>query len=180
MKRVFILLMAAGLAVSTVHAQKIYSTKTGKITFFSKAPLEDIQAKNSEVESKLAPTNGQVVFTLLMKGFQFENQLMEDHFNEHYLESSKFPKSEFKGMITNIIDINFAKDGTYPAKVKGSLTIHGVTKEVETDGTIDVKAGKVVARSKFNVRLKDYNIGGTHIGTKIAENISVDVNCQYE
>jgi polyisoprenoid-binding protein YceI len=180
MKRLFVLFIAAGLTVSTVQAQKIYSTKTGKITFFSKAPLEDIQAKNSEVESKLAPSNGQVVFTLLMKGFQFENQLMEDHFNEHYLESSKYPKSEFKGMVTNIKDINFAKDGSYPAKVKGSLTIHGVTKEIETDGTVDVKGGKVTARSKFNIRLKDYNIGGTHIGTKIAETIAVDVNCQYE
>jgi polyisoprenoid-binding protein YceI len=180
MKRVLTIVAAVAISVTSLNAQKIYSTKTGKISFYSKAPLEDIEAKTSEVESKLAPSNGQVIFTLLVKGFQFENQLMEDHFNENYLESTKYPKADFKGMVTNIKDINFAKDGSYPAKVKGNLTIHGVTKEVESDGTIDVKGGKVIARSKFNVKLKDFNIGGAHIGKKIAETISIDVNCQYE
>lgn len=179
MKRIFFLLMLAGFTTS-IQAQKIYSTKAGKISFFSDAPLEDIEAKNSEVESKLAPANGQVIFTLLVKGFQFENQLMEDHFNENYLESNKFPKSDFKGMITNIKEINFAKDGTYPAKVKGNLTIHGITKEVATDGTIEVKGGKVSSKSKFDIKLKDFNIGGAMIGKKIADNIVIKVDCQYE
>jgi polyisoprenoid-binding protein YceI len=180
MKKLFIILMALVLAGSTAQAQKIYSTKSGKISFFSNAPLEDITAKTTEVESKLAPSNGQVVFTLLVKGFQFENQLMEDHFNENYLESTKFPKSDFKGVITNIKEINFSKDGTYPANVKGALTIHGVTKEVTSNGTIEVKGGKVTAKSKFDVKLKDFNIGGAMVGKKIAENISITVDCQYE
>ena len=180
MKRIFILLVAAGLAATSLHAQKVYSTKNGKISFFSKAPLEDIEASTSEVESKLASSTGQVVFTLLIKGFQFENQLMEDHFNENYLESNKFPKSDFKGYITNVKDINFAKDGTYPAKVKGNLTIHGVTKEIESDGTVEVKGGKVTAKTKFPVKLKDHNIGGAMVGKKIAETIMVNVNCQYD
>jgi polyisoprenoid-binding protein YceI len=179
MKKLLIAALTLGL-ITTANAQKIYSTKTGNISFFSNAPLEDIEARNTEVESKLAPSNGQVVFTLLMKGFQFENQLMEDHFNENYVESSKFPKSDFKGYITNIKEINFSKDGSYPAKVKGSLTIHGITKEVETNGTVDVKGGKVTARTKFNVNLKDYGIGGALVGKKIAENIAITVNCQYE
>jgi polyisoprenoid-binding protein YceI len=166
--------------VATTNAQKLYSTKSGNISFESKAPLEDIEAKNSEVESKLLPSNGQVVFTLLMKGFQFENQLMEDHFNENYVESSKFPKADFKGFITNVNNVNFSKDGTYPAKVKGNLTIHGVTKEVLTDGTVIVKNGKATANSRFNIKLKDYGIGGGLIGKKIAETITIIVDCQYE
>jgi polyisoprenoid-binding protein YceI len=125
--KVFYVILCALLVTTTINAQKLYSTKTGKITFESKAPLEDIEAKNSEVESKLLSSNGQIVFSLLMKGFQFENQLMEDHFNENYVESTKYPKADFKGFITNIKDINFSKDGTYPAKIKGKLTIHGVT-----------------------------------------------------
>jgi hypothetical protein len=180
MKRVFILIAAIGFATTALQAQKIYSTKTGKISFFSDAPLEDIEAKNNEVESKLASSNGQVVFTLLMKGFQFENELMQEHFNENYVESSKYPKADFKGFITNIKDINFSKDGTYPAKVKGTLTIHGVSKDVATDGTVTVNGGKATARTKFNISLKDYNIGGALIGKKIADKIAITVDCQYE
>jgi hypothetical protein len=180
MKRLFILIAVIGLTSSALQAQKIYSTKTGKISFFSNAPLEDIEAKNSEVESKLSTSTGQIVFILLMKGFQFENQLMQEHFNENYVESSKYPKADFKGSITNIKDINFTKDGAYPASVTGMLTIHGVTKEVSSNGTITVSGGKVNAKSKFNVSLKDYNIGGSLIGKKIANQIEITVDCQYE
>lgn len=179
MKRIFLLIAAIGFAAS-VQAQKVFSTKNGKISFYSKAPLEDIEARNSEVESKLSSTSGQVVFMLLIKGFQFENQLMEEHFNENYMESNKYPKSDFKGYITNVSNIDFTKDGTYNAKVKGDLTIHGVTRPVETEGTLEVKGGKVVARTKFPVKLKDHNIGGAMVGKKIAETILVDVNCQYD
>lgn len=179
MKRIFILLAAIGFA-ATVQAQKVYSTKNGKISFYSKAPLEDIEARNSEVESKFASSSGQVVFNLLIKGFQFENQLMEDHFNENYMESNKHPKSTFKGYVTNVKEIDFSKDGSYTAKVKGELTIHGVTQSLETDGTIDVKGGRVTAKARFPVKLKDYSIGGSMVGTKIAETIVVDINCQYD
>ena len=180
MKRILFLIAALTIVGASAQAQKIYSTKTGKITFFSKAPLEDIEAKNNEVESKLAPSNGQVIFTLLIKDFKFPNALMQEHFNDNYMESNKFPKSEFRGYITNIKDINFSKDGSYPAKVKGKLTIHGVTKEIETNGTVDIKGDKVVARNKFNVKLQDYNITGMHIGKKIAETIVVTVDSEYQ
>jgi polyisoprenoid-binding protein YceI len=180
MKRILILITAVSLTLTSLQAQKIYSTKTGKISFFSDAPLEDIEAKNSEVESKLASATGQVVFTLLMKGFQFENQLMQEHFNENYVESSKYPKADFKGTITNIGDINFSKDGTYTAKVKGTLTIHGVSKDITSDGTITINGSKATARTKFNISLKDYNIGGALIGKKIADKIAITVDCQYE
>ena len=179
MKRALVLVLAIALTTG-IQAQKLFSTKTGKISFESKAPLEDIEASNNEVESKLLSSTGQVVFTLLMKSFQFKNQQMEDHFNENYLESSKYPKSDFKGFITNIKEIDFTKDGSYPAKVKGSLTIHGVTKDIEADGTLTIKNGKAIANSNFNIKLKDYNIGGTMIGKKIAENITVIIDCQYE
>lgn len=172
--------MASAIGITTLQAQKIYSTKSGKISFFSNAPLEDIEAKNNEVESKLASSNGQVVFMLLMKGFQFENELMQEHFNENYVESDKFPKADFKGFITNIKDINFSKDGKYPANVKGTLTLHGVSKEVVSDGVLEVRGGRTTARSKFNIRLKDFNIGGSLVGKKIAEVIAITVECQYE
>ena len=178
MKLIIILLVFATSAGST-QAQKIYSTKTGNISFFSNAPLQDIEAKTNQVESKLAST-GQIVFALLIKDFQFDNQKMEDDFNENYMESTKYPKAYFKGNITNISDVDFSKDGSYPAKVKGDLTIHGVTKEITGDGTIEVKGAKVVARSKFDIAVKDYNIGGALVGKKIANTIAITVNCEYE
>ena len=180
MRRILILITVFLVTAATVQAQKVYSTKTGKVSFFSDAPLEDIEAKNSEVESKLASSTGQLQFILLVKGFRFENELMEEHFNENYLESSKFPKSDFKGSITNIKEINFAKDGSYPARVKGNLTIHGITKELESIGTIEVRGGKVAAKSKFNISLKDFGIGGSMIGKKIADKIAITIDCQYE
>jgi polyisoprenoid-binding protein YceI len=176
---IVIVLVLISASLTRIDAQKIYSTKSGRISFFSSAPLQDIEAKTSEVESKLA-TNGQIVFTLLIKGFQFDNQKMEDDFNEDYMESSKYPKAYFKGNITNISDINFSKEGTYPATVKGELTIHGVTKEITANGTIEVKGAKVIATSKFNVAVRDYNIGGALIGKKIANTIAITVNCEYE
>ncbi len=174
-----IILLAFATWITNLNAQKIYSTKTGNISFFSNAPLQDIEAKTSEVESKLA-SNGQIVFTLLIKGFQFDNQKMEDDFNEDYMESSKYPKASFKGNITNINEVDFSKDGSYPVKVKGDLTIHGVTKPITADGTIEIKGSKAIARSKFDVAVKEHNIGGALIGKKIASTIAITINCEYE
>lgn len=180
--RNFVATIIAILVLSVgVQSQKIYSTKSGKITFQSIAPLEDIEAINSEVESKLSGTDGQIIFNLLVKGFHFDNDLMEDHFNENYAESSKFPKATFKGLITNIKDVNFAKDGIYPAVVKGKLTIHGVTRDVQSNGTITVKGGRPTAKSKFSIQVKDYNIAIPKlVGNKIAENVTILVDCQYQ
>jgi hypothetical protein len=179
MKKTFLIALAVLFIGSSLNAQKIYSTRTAKITFFSKAPLEDIEAKNSEVDSKLS-TDGQIVFKLLIKGFRFENALMEDHFNENYMESSKYPKSMFSGQITNLKFIDFNKDGSYPVKVKGKLTIRDINKDVEATGTIDIKDGKVSSKSNFSINLKDYGITGSNIGSKIAETINVQVDAQYQ
>ena len=180
MKKFILVMLVSVFCITKIYAQKIYSTKTGSITFFSETPLEDIEAKNNGVESKLATSNGQIVFLLLIKGFQFDNRLMQEHFNENYMESDKYPKSDFKGFITNIKAINFSKDGVYPANAKGKLTIHGVTKEIESKGTIEVKGGKVTVKSSFNIKLKDYSIGGSLVGDKVAESIKVNVECKYD
>ena len=145
------------LIFSGAYAQK-YSTKNGKISFFSQTPVETIEAHNNQVNSALDITNGDFVFKVLIKGFEFERALMQEHFNENYLESDKYPNSTFRGKITNIKDINFARDGKYSAVVEGDLTIHNVTKKVSVKGTIEVKAGEIQADAKFNVLLKDYDI----------------------
>jgi hypothetical protein len=173
----FILTITTG---TSIFSQKVFNTRTGRISFFSSAPLEDIDAKNNAVASQIFTANGQYNFEMNVKDFHFENDLMEEHFNESYLESDKYPKAYFKGIITNLRDINFSKDGVYNATVKGSLTIHGVTREVVQNGNIEIKGGRAICRSKFNIVLKDYNIGGTVVGKMISPNVEVTVNCQYD
>src|SRR5437764_825671 len=119
---------------------QFYYTKSARISFYSKAPLENIEALNKTAGCILNTKTGSIQFVVLIKGFEFPKALMQEHFNENYLESNKYPNGLFKGMITNNSEIDYGKPGTYPAKVKGELTIHGVTNEIETSGTISINA----------------------------------------
>ena len=170
------------VSLATVSfAQDKFYTKTGKIDFYSKAPLEDIEAKNKTVTAVVDSKSGAIQFQVQMKGFEFEKKMMQEHFNTNYVESSKYPKSEFKGTITNNSEINYTKDGSYTAKVKGKLTLHGVTKDVETTGTMKVSGGKVDAGSTFNILLSDYNIKiPAVVKDKVSNNVKIVVSCLLE
>jgi len=170
------------LTIATIsQAQDRYFTKSGKIEFFSKAPMEDIEAKNKTATAVLDTKTGAIQFSVQMKGFEFEKALMQEHFNENYVESDKYPKAEFKGTITNNSEINYAKAGTYTAKVKGKMTLHGVTKDVETTGTIKVGSGNLDATSTFNLQLSDYNIKIPNVvKDKISNNIKITVDTKLE
>jgi hypothetical protein len=160
-------------------AQK-YISKTGHIWFFSHTPVEDIEAHNHQVASTLNVSNGEIVFGMLIKGFEFKKALMQEHFNENYMESDKIPKASFKGKITNVSSVDFKKDGTYPAEVSGDLTVHGVTKSVTTKGSIEVKDGKITAKAKFIASPKDYDIKIPSVVEKsIAKEIEVNVDVIY-
>jgi polyisoprenoid-binding protein YceI len=117
---------------------------------------------------------------VLIKGFKFENQLMEDHFNENYMESTQFPKADFKGYIKNIKDVDLSKDGKYPISIEGTLTIHGVAQKVSTAGTLEVGQGKPTIIGEFSIKIKDYGIKGLYIGDKIANEAKIKVNCKYQ
>jgi len=173
--------IAAGLFLllsSSTYAQGKFYTKSGKISFFSSTPLEDIAATNKSVVCLLDTKTGDLQFVALMKGFEFKKALMQEHFNADYAESSKFPKSEFKGQITNYSEINYTTNGSYTAQVKGKLTIHGVTKDIETTGTVTVKDGKVTLSSSFNVLVADYQISIEKLyKDNIAKSIKVTVDC---
>jgi polyisoprenoid-binding protein YceI len=138
-------------------AQK-YITKTGHIRFYSDAALEKIEAHNRQVNSALDFATGGFVFRVLMKSFEFEKALMQEHFNENYVESDKYPNATFAGKVTNISEVNPAKDGIYEANTEGKLTLHGVTKEIRAKGTFEVKQGKIIGKAKFNLVVTDYNI----------------------
>lgn len=169
------------LALSTgASAQKVF-TKNGHISFFSKTKMEDIKADNNQVMSVLNTQSGELLFTVLMKSFHFEKALMEEHFNENYVESEKFPKSTFKGAVTDISKVNFAVDGTYPVNVSGDLTLHGVTQKVNAPGKITISAGKATGSAKFIIKLSDYKIEIPNlVKDNISNNMEITVQCVYD
>lgn len=167
------------LTQGQVNAQK-YVTKNGFIRFYSEAPMENIQADNRQVNAALDVATGEFVFKVLMKSFEFEKALMQEHFNENYVESDKFPNGTFVGKVTNIGEIDFLKEGTYEALVEGDLTIHGVTNKVSEKGTFTVMpGGKVQGKSKFFVKVADYQIKiPSTVVNNIAESIEVTVDLE--
>ncbi|MFM7079968.1 MAG: YceI family protein [Bacteroidota bacterium] len=177
----FFILSASMLFASNVFAQTKYFTRDGNISFFSKAAVEDIEAINRKVTCVVDPATGQMEFSMLIRAFEFEKELMKEHFNENYMESEKFPKSSFKGTIENASSVKWTVDGTYPVKVIGKMTIHGVTKDISASGNFTVKGGKIKGKSEFMVALADYGIKVEKAYTsKIAEkiNVTVDVNLE--
>ncbi|WP_187262972.1 YceI family protein [Pontibacter beigongshangensis] len=174
------LLTGPGLYLPLV-AQERYFTKTGHISFFSKAPLEDIVAHNREVVSLVDFKTGEMVFTVPMRAFQFRKSLMQQHFNENYIESDKYPKAYFRGKVNNIAAVNLAADNTYKVLVEGTLTIHGVAKPIRTEGTFQVKGGQVTGRSTFTVAPADYDITiPLLVREHIAKTIDITVDMLYK
>src|SRR5689334_2764556 len=130
-----ILILATVATSLFATAQTKYFTKNGRIFFNASSPLEKIEAINDKSTSVVDLSTGQIEVSVLMKAFLFERALMQEHFNENYVESDKFPKAVFKGTIADASSIDKSKDGTYPVKISGKLTLHGVTKDIETTGS---------------------------------------------
>jgi len=169
------------LQVDTLNAQTRYMDRAGKASFFSKAPLENIEAHNDQVLSLLDVEKGEVAVSMLMKGFQFEKALMQEHFNEKYIESDKFPKATFKGKIKDISKLDLTKDGNYVVDVVGEVTIHGETQPLETKVDFTVKGGQVNANSTFKLRVKDFKITiPTLVIKNIAEEVEVKISFNYQ
>jgi polyisoprenoid-binding protein YceI len=171
MKKIKLLVIILGVAATAGYGQK-FITKNGYIKFYSETPMEKIEAHNRQVNSALDITTGDFVFKVLIKSFEFEKALMQEHFNENYMESDKFPDATFTGKITNLSSIDFSKDGKYDAEIEGDLKIHGETKKVKEKGTFEVSGGKITGKSVFMVHLADYKI---KIPNTVVNNISEDV-----
>jgi len=174
-----IVLIALSLASVAVLPQK-YMTKNGYIGFYGHTPVEDIKADNNQVSGIIDVATNQIVFQVLMKSFRFDRSLMEEHFNENYVESDKFPKASFKGTVTEPAGVDLNKTGAYEVTVSGDMTIHGVTKPVTVKGTIEVLADAIKAISKFNILPEDYDISiPSVVREKIAKEMEVTVNMNY-
>ncbi|MCF8229264.1 MAG: YceI family protein [Bacteroidales bacterium] len=171
MKRIFSTLLISLILVGGAFAQR-FVTKTGHIKFYSDTPVETIEAHNRQVNSALDIESGDFVFKVLMRGFEFEKALMQEHFNENYVESHKYPNATFVGKIMNPKEIDFGKEGTYGTTVEGDLTIHGVTRKIQEKGTFTVRGDKIIGKAKFKVLVDDYDI---KIPKAVIENIAEEI-----
>lgn len=168
-------LVFSALIIPVLFSQSIaqtFITRNGTITFFSEAPLENIEAVNRQVSCALDATTGELVFRLLMRSFAFEKALMQEHFNDNFVESHIYPNATFQGIINDISAIDFSADGVYDVEVQGDLTIKDVTKSITEKGTLTIRSGEVVAESVFIVRPEDYNIS---IPSRFVRNISQEI-----
>lgn len=169
------------LAFTSIMNAQIYKGKPDAttISFYSKSPLEDIDATSKKVTVVIKTTTNDIQFAVPMISFKFPQALMEEHFNENYVESTKYPTSIFKGKIQETID--FTKDGENKVTVKGTLDLHGVTKEVEATGTITVKGQELIIASAFKIKIADYKIKVPSLYVQnIAEQVDIKVNATLE
>jgi hypothetical protein len=177
MKHISIILLT-WISIINQAGQDIYTCKNARITLYSSAPIEDIKAATSTGASVYNAALGELDFSVSIRSFQFDKSLMQEHFNSDYMESDKFPRAIFKGKVENHIDIG--KDGTYPVKVAGQLTVHGVTQSRTIPGTIFIKNGVVSMTSEFMVKCTDHHIDIPQIVFHhIAESIKVNVSATY-
>lgn len=166
--------------VAFASAQEKYITKTGHVWFYSHTVIEDIEAHSHQVVAIVVPSTASIAVSIPIMSFEFKKTLMQEHFNENYMESAKYPKATFKGVIKDPSTINMAKNGTYKTTVEGDLTIHGITRKIKADSVVVVKDGKFNVKSKFVVAPKDYDITiGSAVADKIANNIDVNINLDF-
>jgi polyisoprenoid-binding protein YceI len=181
MKKIVVFSLMCIVTSFAMHAQDKYLTKTGHVWFYSHAKIEDFEGHTHEAVSIMVPSTGKIEIALKMMSFEFRNATMQEHFNSNYMESAKFPTAKFTGNITNLSDVNFGKDGTYNATVEGEMMMHGVTQKVNTTGTIEIKDGKIITKSKFNLKPKDYGLViESRFSDNIAEVLEINVDMTYE
>lgn len=167
--------------LNSVAAQTKYIDRRGRASFFSSAPLEDIKAVNDQAVSILDTGTGEIAASMLMRSFKFRKALMQEHFNENYVESHKYPKATFKGRITNLGEIDFSQEGKYTLDITGEITLHGVTRPLTLKAEALVENGMIRAKVVFPLTVKDFDIEVPRLViNNIAEVVEVTVSFSYK
>lgn len=175
MKKISLLILVVLYSFTPIQEKKI--TKTGTITFEASVPsFEEVKGKNTAVTCILNTTNGEIAALALMKGFRFKVALMEEHFNENYVESSKFPKATFKGKIENF-DVSKVSTTSKDYTIKGKLELHGKSKDVTSIAKIKKVGADIEVKTNFAVNISDFDIEiPSVVSKKIAKKVTVDCN----
>lgn len=181
MQRISFLFCGLLLLTAGASAQGKFYTKQGYIAFDATAGAEKVQATNNAAICVLDAATGALQFSILLKGFEFEKALMQEHFNENYAESDKFPKCEFRGQVLDNNEVVYTRDGSYNVHVKGMLTLHGETREVVTEAKLTVKDGKIQAVAQFELALADYHIAiPSLVKDKVSDHPRVRIDCSLQ
>ncbi len=176
--KITIKLLIVSLLISSKSFGQLYATQSGETNFFSETPVENISGTNKTVGAILNTATNEIAVSMKMTAFDFPNKLMQEHFNENYMESEKFPTGIFKGKIVEVID--YAKNGTYDVTAKGQLTLHGVTQARDFKGKLTIDNQKINLVCGFDVKLTDHKIEVPKlVFAKIAEVISVKSNYAF-
>ena len=182
MKKKIILICLVLVSVISVNAQTKYLTRTGTVNFFSSTSVEDIEAINTQASSILKTDTKDIVINVLMRSFKFDKALMEEHFNEKYVESETYPSAKFKGKIVD--DIDFSKNGKYDhVKVQGTMMMHGVNKEITIYANVNIntKDGTITCKCNFLLNPDDYNIEIPNlVKDKISNDIKIEAKFIYK
>lgn len=172
------LLMAGVFLNSSLSLAQKYVSTESVVSFFSEAPLENIKATNKKSASIFNLQTQEVAFSVPVSEFQFEKKLMQQHFNERYMETDKFPRATFAGKVEGF---NGSITDIQSVHVIGKLTIHGVSREVTIPGTLQLQNQTAVAKAKFKVALADHKIEVPKLlWENIAEVIEVTVDFKYK
>lgn len=162
--------------VPVAQIAKTYATQKASIRFLSNGSTEDIEATNHSVACSLNDKTGKLRILGLIRGFQFENELMQDHFNDkEYMDSETYPTTSFTGKITDMASLDLTKNGTYPITAEGELLIHGVTKPMIVKGTLTVADGKIALQSIFKIKRMDFGI----TTDEVAETLEITVKASF-
>ncbi|WP_162555756.1 YceI family protein [Reichenbachiella versicolor] len=171
-----VLLVFLLLGAFVADAQK-YKSVSSKVHFFSEAPMENIEAVNSQSQSVFDAESGQIVFSIPVDQFQFDKKLMQEHFNENYMETEDYPTATFKAQLQDWKGLSSSQTAT----AKGGLDVHGITQNREIEGKISKTNDKVMVDAKFVIELKDHKIKiPKAVFYNIAEKIEVTVHFEYE
>lgn len=177
MKTIYTLCICLFL-ITVTNAQDKFLTKNGTVSFFSYSPLEDIEAENNQVLSIVDVANKQMAISILMKSFMFEKALMQEHFNENYVESDKYPKAIFRGEILNFDTVS---DKESKVQVKGKLNIHGKTQDITIEANTVKTVDSIVMTGYFYIKLSDFDVAiPSAVKKNIAEKIKVSFNFNHQ
>jgi hypothetical protein len=160
-----------------VDGQKMYTSGNGQLKLKQSTKAENFIAVNNQAESRWLESNGQIFLSVLLKDFIFENQIIQSDFIDHFTESGKFPKLEFKGFIEDIQHIDLTNSGGNEISVDGNLVIHGVSQKIVFMANLTVlSSGKIMLKSELKLRWKDFNI----TSKSLAPETIISIYCIYE
>jgi hypothetical protein len=177
MKKIIVCIATVAFVLTHSAKAQMFTFNSGSVSFFSKTKMEDIDARNSTPLVVLQIKEKKIAFIAQNTSFKFQSKLMEEHYNEKYVESEKYPLATFQGKINE--DIDLTKEGVYAVTVTGTFTLHNVPQERTISGTITVKNNDINVKSVFTVACADHKIIiPSIVGAKVSEtvDVTVDVN----